>query len=677
MFLWLLCNLYIIGSTTVAQAHHAIRLAYALSACIPTTFQLLRLSIKYQDALWAFILKRAFVQISCNALVIATCFIPAFIQSIEFPSTDGSPGLATPEYGPPYVLFNLYFVVTIIVFAVTLYRDRRQLTGAQRTELDFLGFACVCGLVVGLSFGTIFALVIKTSTPVPIAHAASVLALALIVAYGISVHRILAVAVILRKATAYALLSCYLTFLYLISWFCFSYVLRELSVATLLPAHIIATLIVVFSMAPMHGRFQRVADQLVSTHMMDIPSTMKKAGEIFQSVSTIDALLKRFSELLMAALGADDMRVLLLEGAGYVQHYPSGMELPSSISSSPAFSEIIAETKESISKEALIRLRQTKRTTQASLEFDSLGASLAAGIFTKNDLCGVALFGQRRGGRIYDKTEQDALQILCNQFAVALENARLYTEVQDSKIRNEIMLDQLVSGVIVANPEREITLFNNEAQRITGLAETDAMDHPIDVLPEAIGRALDDALEKRTGTRNIEAVLHADGNEESSKSIRLGTTFLFGHDEKPMGALLVFTDMTELKALEEQVRRSDQLSSVGTLAAGMAHEIKNPLVTIKTFTQLLPQRFADPDFRKDFSTLVAHEVARIDDKVNELLRFSKPTRPHLVPMKLKNVLEQTLKLIHEQMSQRGITPHKNFMAVRDDILGDEKLLSQA
>jgi len=144
-----------------------------------------------------------------------------------------------------------------------------------------------------------------------------------------------------------------------------------------------------------------------------------------------------------------------------------------------------------------------------------------------------------------------------------------------------------------------------------------------------------------------------------------------------MGALLVFTDMTELKQLEEQVRRSDQLSSVGTLAAGMAHEIKNPLVTIKTFTQLLPERYGDEDFRNDFSSLVGHEVARIDGIVNQLLSFSKPSTPHLDPIKFHETIEHTLKLVQEQLSQKNIVMRNNCQAKNDAINGDAGMLTQA
>jgi signal transduction histidine kinase len=218
-------------------------------------------------------------------------------------------------------------------------------------------------------------------------------------------------------------------------------------------------------------------------------------------------------------------------------------------------------------------------------------------------------------------------------------------------------------------------LINHEAQRIIGLVEGQAIGRSTDLLPKSISKILDKTLDQKTGQRDIDAVLFT--QEEKGTPIRMGSAYLLGHDGKPMGALLVFTDMTELKTLEEQVRRADQLSSVGTLAAGMAHEIKNPLVTIKTFSQLLPVRYADEDFRNDFSSLVAHEVERIDGIVNQLLSFSKPAQPHLEVMNLHSTIEQTLKLIHEQLIQKNISLKNNCTASKDLISGDADLLTQA
>jgi signal transduction histidine kinase len=133
--------------------------------------------------------------------------------------------------------------------------------------------------------------------------------------------------------------------------------------------------------------------------------------------------------------------------------------------------------------------------------------------------------------------------------------------------------------------------------------------------------------------------------------------------------------MTLVKRLETQVRRTAHLASVGTLSAGMAHEIKNPLVTVKTFAQLLPEKFDDEEFRTTFSELVAKEVNRIDRIVNQLLKFGRPSKAQLIRVSLKDVLEQSLQLVQVQAEKKGIRIDRELDG--GDIAGDPRLLEQA
>src|SRR5207245_11746410 len=150
------------------------------------------------------------------------------------------------------------------------------------------------------------------------------------------------------------------------------------------------------------------------------------------------------------------------------------------------------------------------------------------------------------------------------------------------------------------------------------------------------------------GQVNREIVLQP-GDEEVV--IRASTSIFHGQDQEVLGALMVLTDITSIKRLESQIRRSHRLASLGTLSAGMAHEIKNPPVSIKTFAQLLPERYQDSDFRDTFSNLIGHEIDRIDTLVNQLLRFARPAKPLLRPMHVHEVLEKSLQLVGHRLYQ--------------------------
>jgi signal transduction histidine kinase len=132
----------------------------------------------------------------------------------------------------------------------------------------------------------------------------------------------------------------------------------------------------------------------------------------------------------------------------------------------------------------------------------------------------------------------------------------------------------------------------------------------------------------------------------------------------------------ENATLYTQIRRSDRLASIGTLAAGMAHEIKNPLVCLKTFAQLLPDRYDDPDFRSTFIPLLGTEVERINTIVSELLNFSRPVKPQLVPLSLHDVLDAACQLAEQPIKAKGLTLERRYHSENDRLLGEHRLLGQ-
>ncbi|MDQ3626920.1 MAG: ATP-binding protein, partial [Verrucomicrobiota bacterium] len=288
-------------------------------------------------------------------------------------------------------------------------------------------------------------------------------------------------------------------------------------------------------------------------------------------------------------------------------------------------------------------------------------------------LTGVMLLGRRTAGRIYGSVEQNALQVLCGQLAVAIENAQLFTEVQNAKIYNETLLENLTTGVIAAGGNGRITVCNREAEQLTGLAAASVLDQEIDRLPPDLRDALRITLATGERHENSEVLL---GSEEPGVIARVSSSVFHGDDGERLGALMVLTDITAVKRLEAQIRRSDRLASLGTLSAGMAHEIKNPLVSIKTFAQLLPERYNDSDFRETFSNLIGHEIDRIDSLVNQLLRFARPAKPLLRPMHVHEVLEKSLMLVGHRLYQKDIKLSRSWSAEVDTLRADADQLEQ-
>lgn len=137
-----------------------------------------------------------------------------------------------------------------------------------------------------------------------------------------------------------------------------------------------------------------------------------------------------------------------------------------------------------------------------------------------------------------------------------------------------------------------------------------------------------------------------------------------------------FNQMTkDLRESQERLILSEKLASLGTMAAGMAHEIKNPLVSIRTFTQILGQKWEDKEFREKFSSIIPHEIERINKIAESLLKFGKPMKPELGKVNINNLLEEVLLLFESECKKYNIRVTKK-LAELPEITGDEGQLQQ-
>jgi signal transduction histidine kinase len=142
-----------------------------------------------------------------------------------------------------------------------------------------------------------------------------------------------------------------------------------------------------------------------------------------------------------------------------------------------------------------------------------------------------------------------------------------------------------------------------------------------------------------------------------------------------LGAVAVFSDLSRLKELEREKWRAERLASIGALASGIAHEIKNPLVAIKTFAELLPERFTDEDFHGDFSKVVVREIERIDSLLGRL-RGLTPNAQRLVPLDLVRSIQETLALLRAQLEQASIVVKTSYQRALPLVAGDPDQLRQ-
>jgi signal transduction histidine kinase len=154
------------------------------------------------------------------------------------------------------------------------------------------------------------------------------------------------------------------------------------------------------------------------------------------------------------------------------------------------------------------------------------------------------------------------------------------------------------------------------------------------------------------------------------------TSPLRGPDGSPLGAVAVLADMSRLKELEQEKRRAERLASIEAIASGLIHEIRNPLVGIKTYAQLLPSRGASEEFREMFARTAGREIGRIDDLLS---RFRTMSRASQHPMEMVDPvapLRDTLETLHAETEDRKIKLRQVGEQTGRRVLGNVSQLQQ-
>ena len=129
----------------------------------------------------------------------------------------------------------------------------------------------------------------------------------------------------------------------------------------------------------------------------------------------------------------------------------------------------------------------------------------------------------------------------------------------------------------------------------------------------------------------------------------------------------------EMQQTHMLMRRTDRLASLGSLTANLAHEIRNPLVTIKTFLDLFPQRYRDKEFRGDFLKLTSSELDRLNTLVTQLLSFARPAQPNVENGDINQVLADVIQLVTVEANKRNIAIDMNLQETRQALLDEDQM----
>jgi len=239
-------------------------------------------------------------------------------------------------------------------------------------------------------------------------------------------------------------------------------------------------------------------------------------------------------------------------------------------------------------------------------ELAALQSVVAIPLSSHGELVGILTLGQRISGGGYGREETETLFSLGTHLATAIREIRVHHLLQYEKEFNERILARMSSGVITIDPDEKVVAINGRAAEILGLSAREILNRDLRVLPSPLGDMLFEALTKGRSVTRAEVHLAF-----RNLPLEVSTYPVMGDRTQPMGAVLMFEDLTAQRQLAQEKRSAEQLQLLTQVVARIADEIKNPLVSINAFMELIGERYDDATFRNQFSSVVGRDVRRL------------------------------------------------------------------
>jgi len=211
------------------------------------------------------------------------------------------------------------------------------------------------------------------------------------------------------------------------------------------------------------------------------------------------------------------------------------------------------------------------------------------------------------------------------------------------KAFSDNVIQNMPSGLVTIGPDHEITSVNNAAKNILGGDLTQTYPELIELIKE-MERSQEGLNREINFVTSLDQKLDLDITASPIKD----------SENQITGFLFLFRDLTQIRDLKRQVETNKRLAAIGKLAAGVAHEIRNPLSSIKGFATYFGRRYENNDSDREIAQIMVKEVERINRSVTQLLEFAKPMAIEKKQVDIKEMITHSLKLVHHDLKQKNI-----------------------
>ncbi|MCX7705593.1 MAG: ATP-binding protein [bacterium] len=605
-------------------------------------------------------------------------FHPSFIKTVIIRDRVSN-NLPGPEviYGFPFRVYSGIIIISMFSGFRYLYRLIRERTGAQKTEIQYIFLATITGTVFAV-LTTLVAPMLGTTVPCRFGPLSSII-MASIIAYAIAKHRIMNISVIAEKIFIYACVFTILLTVYVLSLLFFINLLKIFTTEVSLLPVIISAFITALLFSPVKEIVGRWAKSRIFRHQNEIDSILLQMRMVTGGATSFEEGIQAMIEILKTECGIEGRPIFLIETdtESEVRFFMDISNVPfmwvDKLEKNSKLKKILQEQQHILFKDELSRFSSRSNIGEAIKEMETYRAEVAIPVFM-NNFTGILLLNGKDGA-IFSERDRRIFNAFSVYLGVFIESNQLLTTLRENRIYQQSLLENLPEGVIAVNRKKRIIVFNRTAEVITGFQKKDMLGkYYMEVLPELFKTLFTNLLENHTVISNLEEELEANNKKIS---LRINGSTFHSAEGTLLGAQLIFSDISQVKILQNQLDRNKRLASLGILAAGIAHEIRNPLVALKTFSQLLPEKYMNEEFRLNYAKVVIPEIERMDSLVEQLLIFAKPRPARMEKIDLVSIVESILVLIKAQTKFNGIAFIRSYDKECIEIMGDPEKIKQA